>query len=139
MHGLATGAEVSYLRRMHNTRHKLAVAAVAVGVAAIPAQADAVSPPKGNYGCTYTTFSGTFFAGTLNILSKSTYSVNKKKKGKYRTRGRKIIFKTGDYRALYYGRWAKVDYVTTSGHTYEIKLYGKKDGEEKLVCTRDRT
>lgn len=108
-------------------------------LALLPAQALAASPPKGNYGCTYTTFSGTFYAGTLNILTKKTYSVNKKKKGKYTTKGRRITFKTGDYRTLYFGRWSKVDYVTTSGFAYVIKLYGKKDKKEKLTCTRDRS
>jgi hypothetical protein len=95
--------------------------------------AQAASPPKGDYGCTYTTFSGTFYAGTLNIKSKRKYSVNDKKKGRYTTRGKRINFKTGDYRTLYYGKWQRVN------GTHEIKLYGKKDDEEKLVCTRDRS
>jgi hypothetical protein len=111
-------------------------ALVALG-ALIPAgAADAASPPKGDYGCSYTTFSGTFYAGTLNILSKKKYSVNDKDKGRYKTRKKRINFKTGDYKTLYFGRWRKVDYVTTSGHTYQIKLYGKDDGEEKLTCSR---
>jgi hypothetical protein len=100
--------------------------------------AQAASPPKGDYGCTYTTFSGTFFAGTLNILSKKAYSVNDEGEGRYKTRKKRIKFKTGDYKTLYFGRWRKVDYVTTPGFTYQIKLYGKKDGEEKLTCSRDR-
>jgi hypothetical protein len=116
-----------------------AVLAAAALLALAPATAGAASPPKGNYGCTYTTFSGTFFAGTLNIVSKSKYSVNKKKKGNYTTKGKRINFKTGDYRTLYYGRWSKVKFVTTPGSTYVIKLYGKKDREEKLTCSRDRT
>jgi hypothetical protein len=113
-------------------------ALVALCALTIPAAAAAKSPPRGDYGCTYTTFSGTFFAGTLNIKSKKKYSVNDKGAGRYTTRGKRINFKSGDYKTLYYGKWQKVDYVTTSGFTYEIKLYGKKDGKEKLVCTRDR-
>jgi hypothetical protein len=42
--------------------------------------AQAKSPPKGDYGCTYSTFSGTFYARTLNIKSKAKHSVNDKKK-----------------------------------------------------------
>ena len=48
--------------------------------------AGAASPPKGNYGCSYSTLSGTFYAGTLNIVSASSYKVSKKKKGTYSTR-----------------------------------------------------
>ena len=62
--------------------------------------------------------------------------MNDKGAGRYTTRGKRINFKTGAYKTLYYGKWKKVDLVTTSGHTYIIKLYGKKDGKEKLTCDR---
>jgi len=119
------------------TSHTCAL--IALG-ALIPATAaHAASPPKGDYGCTYTTFSGTFYAGQLNIVSGDKYKVNKKKpKGTYSTRRKRIRFKTGPYSSLYYGRWSKVDFVTTSGFTYQIKLYGKKDDKEKLTCSRNR-
>ena len=95
--------------------------------------AQAKSPPKGDYGCTYSTFSGTFYAGTLNILSKTKYSVNDKKKGEYTTRRRKIKFKTGDYKGLWRGKWSKVD------SSYVIKLRSIEDpeGTPTLECTRD--
>ncbi len=51
-------------------RTSLICALVVVGALTTAATAQAKSPPKGNYGCTYTTFSGTYFAGTLNIRSK---------------------------------------------------------------------
>jgi hypothetical protein len=112
----------------------LPLAAVLLALTASPAMAK--SPPKGNYGCSYTTLSGTFYAGTLNILSKSKYSVNKKKKGSYKTRRKKIMFKTGDYRTLYFGKWSKVKNVLESGYSYTIELFGKQDKEQKLTCTR---
>ena len=113
-------------------------ALVALG-ALIPATAaHAASPPKGNYGCSYTTFSGTFGAGTLNILSASTYRVNgKKPTAGYTTRRKRINFKTGPYKTLY-GRWRKVDYVTQPGFTYQIKLFDKKTGEYRYTCERER-
>jgi hypothetical protein len=114
----------------------LPLAAVLLALALTASPAMAKSPPKGNYGCSYTTLSGTFYAGTLNILSKSKYSVNKKKKGSYKTRRKKITFKTGDYRTLYFGKWSKVKNVLDSGYSYKIELFGKKDKEQKLTCTR---
>ena len=93
----------------------------------------AAPPPKGDYGCAYVTLSGTFYAGTLNIVGKSAYRVNDKKKGKYRAKGKKLTFKTGDYRTLYFGKWSAVNGVY--GKSFVIKLYGKKDGKEKLTCT----
>ena len=98
--------------------------------------ASASSPPKGNYGCSYSTFSGTFYSGTLNIKSKSTYSVNKKKKGTYSTKGKRITFKTGDYKTLYFGKWSKVKNATYAGYSYKVELFGKKDGKQKLTCTK---
>ena len=112
-------------------------ACVAACALAITPVAEAKSPPKGDYGCTYSTFSGTFFAGTLNIKSKKRYAVNDKGAGRYKTRGKRINFKSGDYKTLYYGKWKKEDLVTTSGHTFVIRLYGKKDNEQKLTCDRN--
>ena len=95
--------------------------------------AQAKSPPKGKYACSYSTFSGTFSAGILYIKSKTTYNVNKKGKGKYKTRGRKISFKTGAYaKAGVYGVWKKE--VGSSGTNYEIRIMGKDDKEERFVC-----
>ncbi len=53
---------------------------------------------EGDYGCTYSTFSGTFYAGTLNIKSKTKYKVNDKNKGEYTTKRHRINFKTGSYK-----------------------------------------
>ena len=120
-------------------RRTLLPLAATLAVVLTPA-AQAKSPPKGDYGCTYTTFSGTFYAGTLNIVSKTKYSVNDKKKGEYTTRRRKIKFKTGDYKGLWRGKWSKVDSVLDPGKTfYVIKLRSIEDpeGTPTLECTRD--
>lgn len=116
-------------------RRTLLPLAATLALSLAPA-AQAKSPPRGDYGCTYTTFSGTFYAGTLNIKSKTKYSVNDKKKGEYTTRRHRINFKTGDYKKLYYGKWSRVKNVLNDGYSHEIILYGKKDGEEKLTCTK---
>lgn len=118
------------------TSHVCALVALS---ALIPATAaSAASPPKGNYGCTYSTFSGTFYAGQLNILSASTYRVNKKKPtSRYTTRRKRINFKNGPYRSLY-GRWRKVEYVTQPGFTYQIKIFDKKSDEHRWTCERER-
>jgi hypothetical protein len=106
--------------------------------------ASAASPPKGNYGCTYSTFSGTFYAGTINILSKTKYSVNKKGKGKYSTRGKRIKFKTGAYKGLWKGKWSKGKSVLNGSTYYEIDLTALKkndkgfEGVPTMSCTRDR-
>jgi hypothetical protein len=102
----------------------------------------AKSPPKGDYGCTYTTFSGTFYAGTLNILSKKKYAVNDKGKGKYKTKGKKIKFKSGAYEGLWKGKWSKGKSVLNPDVTfYEIELRSIKDpdGTPTMSCTRDRS
>jgi hypothetical protein len=106
-----------------------------IALIAVPA-AQAKSPPKGDYGCTYSTFSGTFYAGTLNIKSKTKYSVNDKEKGEYKTKRKRINFKTGDYKTLYYGKWSKVKNVLDDGYSHKIELFGKKDGKQKLTCTK---
>jgi len=108
-----------------------ALASLVLLVAAAPALA--ASPPKGDYGCVYVTLSGTVYAGTLNIVGRSAYRVNDKRKGKYRARGKKLTFVTGDYRTLYFGKWSTVNGIYGKSHV--IKLYGKKDGKEKLTCT----
>ena len=113
-----------------------ALALATASVLLLAPAAQAKSPPRGDYGCMYTTFSGTFYAGTLNIKSKTKYSVNDKKKGEYTTRRRRINFKTGDYKKLYYGKWSRLKNTLNDGYSHEIVLYGKKDGEEKLVCTK---
>ena len=113
---------------------RLLVVLLPLLVLALPVGAvQAKSPPKGKYACSYSTFSGTFSAGILYIKSKSMYNVNKKGKGKYKTRGRKISFKTGAYaRAKVYGVWKKE--VGSSGTNYEIRIFGKEDKEERFVC-----
>ena len=87
----------------------LRVVLVVVLLLALPAgAAQAKSPPKGKYPCYYSTFSGTFPAGILYITSKSKYNVNKKGKGKYKTKGRKISFKSGAYaKSKVYGVWTQ--------------------------------
>ena len=103
--------------------------------------AQAKSPPKGDYGCTYSTFSGTFYAGTLNIVNKKKYSVNDKEKGKYKTKGKRIKFKTGDYHGLWKGKWSKHKSVLNGETIYEIELRSIKDpdGTPTMSCTRDRS
>ena len=103
--------------------------------------AQAKSPPNGDYGCTYTTFSGTFYAGTLNIKSKTKYSVNDKKKGEYTTRDRRIKFKTGDYKGLWRGKWRKGQSVIDGSTYHVIKLISIEDpeGTPTLECSRDRS
>jgi len=116
-------------------RRPIAVSLAALALALVPA-AQAKSPPNGDYGCTFSTFSGTYGAGTLNIKSKKKYSVNDKKKGEYTTKRRRINFKTGDYKTLYYGKWSKVKNVLDDGYSHKIELFGKKDDKQKLTCTK---
>ncbi len=59
--------------------------------------------------------------------------MNKKGKGRYKTRGRKISFKSGAYaKSKVYGVWKKE--VGPSGTNYEIRIFGKADKEERFVC-----
>ena len=114
--------------------NRLLAVVVLIPLLALPvASAQAKSPPKGKYPCYYSTFSGTFPAGILYITSKSKYNVNKKGKGKYKTKGRKISFKSGAYaKSKVYGVWTKE--VGPSGTNYEIRIFGKADKEERFVC-----
>ena len=116
-------------------RLPIVISLTALALAAVPA-AEAKSPPNGDYGCTYSTFSGTFYAGTLNIKSKTKYKVNDKNKGEYTTKRHRINFKTGSYKTLYYGKWSKVKNVLDDGYSHKIELFGKKDDEQKLTCTK---
>lgn len=71
-----------------------------------PASAQAAKkPPKGAYMCEVRSVSGILPSGTLKIASKSRYVVAKKP-GKFRMKGRKMVFRSGlykkwDYRARY--------------------------------------
>jgi hypothetical protein len=113
---------------------RAAVAVLASLLILVPATAaHAAAPPKGDYGCVYVTLSGTFYAGTLNVVGKTAYKVNKKKRGRFRAKGKRLTFVTGDYRTLYFGKWSTVNGVYGKSHV--ITLYGKKDGKEKLSCT----
>ena len=116
-------------------RRLIPISLIALALIVTP-PAQAKSPPKGDYGCTYSTFSGTFYAGTLNIKSKKKYKVNDKNKGNYKTKGKRINFKSGDYEDLYYGKWSKVKNVLDDGYSHKIELFGKKDDEQKLTCTK---
>ena len=122
---------------MAMTRH-LSTILVLLVVLALPAGAQASSPPKGKYACSYTTFSGTFSAGILYITSRSTYNVNKKGAGRYSTRGKRIRFKSGSYaRSKVYGVWTKE--TGSSGTNYEIRILGTDNNRERFVCeTRPR-
>jgi hypothetical protein len=120
------------MNRLHLGRATVAVLVPLLFCVLVPT-ANAAAPPKGDYGCTFTSLSGTFYAGTLNIVGKSAYKVNDKKRGKFRAKGKRLTFVTGDYRTLYFGKWSTIDGVY--GRSHVIKLYGKKDREEKLVCT----
>ncbi len=111
---------------------RLSIAAALLALALIPTTALAKSPPKGDYGCTYSSLSGTFFGGTLNILGKSKYSVNDKKKGRYTTKGKTIRWRTGDYKSAWaLAKWRR------SGGTVVIGLYAEAtDDSESTTCTR---
>jgi len=99
------------------------------------AAAQAGSPPKGKYACYYSTASGTFAAGILYITGKSTYNVNKKGKGKYSTKGKRIKFKTGAYaKGKVYGVWKKETSGATGKTYFEITIFGKDDDEERFNC-----
>ena len=113
---------------------RLLAASVLVLLLALPVvPAQAKSPPKGKYACSYSTFSGTFSAGILYITSKSKYNVNKKGKGRYSTKGKRIKFKSGAYaKSKVYGVWKKE--TGNSGTNYEIRIFGRSDDEERFVC-----
>ena len=119
---------------------KLSLLFVLLLLALPVASAEAKSPPKGKYACSYTTFSGTFSAGILYITSKSTYNVNRKGKGRYSTSGRRIRWRTGSYAnsdPKTYGVWRRE--VGPSGTSYEIRLRRRSDDREVFVCeTRPR-
>lgn len=101
------------------------------------AAAEAKAPPKGTYTCTfYNPSFGSQFAGTLRILSKGRYTVNKGKKGKFTTKGKKIRFKTGDYKGVWRGKWRK-----TRGNPVVIGLFqldDKKLEDEATTCSRSK-
>ncbi len=110
----------------------LALAAFAL-VAAVPSSAAAKSPPKGTYTCTYYNASfGTQYAGTLRIVSGKHYTVNKGKKGRYTTQGKKIRWRSGDYKGAWaFAKWRR------SGGTVVIGLYAEADDDsESTTCTR---
>ena len=119
---------------------KILLVLVLLALALPVSAAEAKSPPKGKYPCSYTTFSGTFSAGILNITSKSTYNVNGKGKGRYSTSGRRIRWRTGSYAKSdprTYGVWRRE--VGPSGTSYEIRLRRRSDDREVFVCeTRPR-
>jgi hypothetical protein len=101
--------------------------------------AQAKSPPNGKYPCSYSTFSGTYSAGILYIKTKAKYNVNKKGGGRYTTRRKRIRFKSGAYaRSKVYGIWKK-ERLTNGKVSFEIRIFGKEDDEERFVCeTRPR-
>jgi hypothetical protein len=97
--------------------------------------AQAKSPPKGKYACSYSTTSGTYSAGILYITGKSTYNVNKKGAGRYTTRGKRINFKSDSYaKSKVYGVWTKETSGLSGKTTFEIRIFGKEDNEERFVC-----
>lgn len=81
-------------------RHAITTAAVAVAIAIGGTGAAEARVAKGDYTCT--SFGG--FAGTLNILSQEKYSVNDGRRGKLVVRGKRLKFKTGDYKGVWKGR-----------------------------------
>src|SRR5919112_870487 len=106
-------------------RSLIASVALALALLVPVAAADAKSPPKGKYPCSYSTLSGTFSAGILYITGKRTYNVSKKGKGEYTTRGHRINFKSGAYStSKVYGVWKK-EVSSLSGKTFfEIRIFG---------------
>jgi len=110
-----------------------AVLAVAAVSAFAPAAASAKAPPKGTYTCSYYLLNyGSQFAGTLRILKKGKYTVNKGKKGKFTTKGKKIRFKTGDYKGVWRAKWSRGN----GGKSVEINLIDVDDPEnDAIVCS----
>jgi hypothetical protein len=99
-----------------------------------PAAASAKSPPRGKYTCTtYSISMGTGFAGVLRIHKGNKYSVNGGKKGKFKTKGKTMRFKTGDYKGTWIGKWRK------SGNDYIISLrFPDEPDVEGLNCPRGK-
>lgn len=116
------------------TSRHLAAALVlgAVTLATTAPAAIGAPPPKGNYSCAYFTAYGSSYGGTLRVLSKNSYRVNKGKKGRFRSKGSKIEFTTGDYRRTYFGKYRR------SNGQQLIYLYDKKSRKERMTCTKSR-
>ncbi len=111
----------------------LVAASLAAGLLATPAHA--ASPPKGRYSCIIPRLPTPFYAGYLHILSGSKYRVEKER-GRYTTRGKRIIFKSGPHK----GQWKKVtwEYKGSGGDRLaEIKLEPKKEGQV-WFCTQEK-
>ncbi len=89
-------------------RTRVVALALSTALLALTASsAEAASPPAGKYPCLlYIDGTGLVGAGLLRIHSGGKYSVNGGKKGKFTTSGRKIKFKTGDYRKSHRGKWS---------------------------------
>ncbi|HEX8121755.1 MAG TPA: hypothetical protein VF549_10880 [Solirubrobacteraceae bacterium] len=106
----------------------LAVSLMA-GLAAAPSQAAA--PPKGKYSCIIPRLPTPFYAGYLYILSSTKYRVENEK-GRYTTKGKRIIFKTGPHK----GKWKKVTWAKDASGTPYITLERKEENAQAWECSR---
>src|SRR4051794_3306289 len=86
---------------MQNGNRRLAaVVGVATAAAALPAPATgfAKAPPRGLYQCyQYDYSSGYLYSGGFRLKRHHRYTAVSGGKGKYRVKGRKVIFKSGPY------------------------------------------
>lgn len=74
---------------------------------ALPVTADVASataakkPPLGKYLCQYPTTTGYYYDGWFKLLSGGRYKSFNGKSGKYATKGKKFIWKSGPNRTIY--------------------------------------
>jgi hypothetical protein len=112
----------------------LLAASLAAGLPAAPAEA--ASPPKGRYSCIIPRLPTPFYAGYLHILSASRYRVENER-GRYRTRGRRIIFRSGPHK----GQWKKATWKyegdASRGRLAVITLEPKREGQA-WQCTQEK-
>jgi hypothetical protein len=108
----------------------LLVAALLIAVSVTPAHAAA--PPKGKYSCIIPRLPTPFYAGYLHILSSTKYRVEKER-GTYRTRGKRIIFKSGPHK----GQWKKVTWDRDADGEVAITLERKEENAQAWTCTKE--
>ena len=92
--------------------------------------------PAGHYTCTYYVPStGTTFSNFMRVWPDRSYNADggRKKKGKFVYRGKKIVFRTGPYKGVYYGKWQR-----GNGTARELYLYDPKDDYHLLTCSRTK-
>jgi hypothetical protein len=117
------------LAAMSRALPPLLVAALLFAVSVTPAHAAA--PPKGKYSCIIPRLPSPFYAGYLHILSPTKYRVEKER-GTYRTRGKRIIFKSGPHK----GKWKRVTWARDASGTPYITLERKEENAQAWTCSK---